>query len=653
MVFFTVLWIEESYISKNDRMQLVRLTESFVAVYSENRAETADIPAEFRRKGLQHFSSDTRRGENRRSHTTVRMSGRPGLEIESVENDLRLSNLIASFVDDPSLLPIHEQRLENWSIIARTLVPSVASSAGCVSCHNQILGEDAYRTGDVMGAYVVERDLTGNMLNDLKYAVVWFLVSLFFFCAIAFRERSRNLHVMQLKSRVKLEKIKSEADAKERFLLSHDTLTGLPNRKLFNEHMTKIFNNKDLPGLTVALIDLDDFKMVNDTMGHAAGDALLVEVAQRLQAATRPEQAMVARLGGDEFAIAWHSDPTEHSEASVGARILETVVRPLEFETWLITPHCSIGIATSQTGTFETPSNLLKSADAALYVAKERGKNTYQLFDQAIDASIRRKNDIALTLPKSIRNGDIQFAFQPKVSLQDGHFHGFEALARWTYDGQEISPEEFVKIAEGAGVVKDLDLLVLERAAARARALEDQTGVTVCFSVNLSAKSCQMPHLTEEIQDILWRTQFPPDQLTVEVTETCVIDNLKVVKNTLQKLRKIGIRMSLDDFGTGYSSLAYLTQIDFDEVKVDREFVRDIETSSDKLTLLTHLADMLSALEIDLVIEGIETQEQVDLMPQKGHWVGQGFFFSGPLKEEETVDYLMNLPDRHGRQARA
>ncbi|MBO9407898.1 bifunctional diguanylate cyclase/phosphodiesterase [Shimia sp. R9_1] len=648
LIFFAVLRVEENHISKHERLQLVEMTDSFVAVFSDARGEDSPIPAHFRRLGIEHFSSTGQVERDGRANTQMRMPGLPGLELGTSEDDPRLSEVIAGFSGQSNHAPVHEQHWENGRLISRTLVPSIAEKETCVSCHNTLLGEEVFHLGDAMGAYVVERDMTANALADAKYAAVWFFGSLAVFWLIGFREHARNLHVLQLKSQVKIEEMKNAADAKEKFLLSHDPLTGLPNRKLFNEHLRDCFDLPERNTLTAALVDLDDFKLVNDTMGHAAGDALLVEVAQRLKAATRDVDAMVARLGGDEFALIWNARNAFSLGAAVAPRMLAQITRPMEFENWSITPKCSIGLACADQGMGQTPSELLKAADAALYSAKGLGKNTYQEYDKVIDASLQRQKTIAARLPDAIRNGDIRVALQPQVNLSNRQFRGFEALARWRLDGEDISPDEFITIAESSGVVKDLDLYVLKKAARFARTLSADMGVPVPISVNVSAKSFRSLSLAEDIQDILWTTGFNPELLTLEVTETAAMEKMEAVQATMGALRKQGVRSALDDFGTGYSSLAYLLRMEFDEIKIDREFVRDIHAGNDNHILVRHLADMLCQLDIDLVVEGIETEEQIALLHGVGNRVGQGYLFSRPLELENVEGYLrsaLNLPD--------
>lgn len=650
--YFLLAWTEEKSVNERERLQLIAMTNSFVSVFSQNRGEGAPVPATFRRLGIEHFSNSNQSG-NAEKNTSVRMPGRPGLELSTTEQDPRLASIIESFVANPTAPPVHEYGFEGNRLIGRTVLPSIANNENCVSCHNDALQIDTYQTGDVMGAYIVERDLTANLIDDIKYSGLWFLSSFLLLWLLASRERNHNTNVMRLEARVHIEKMKSEAEAKEKFLLSHDTLTGLPNRKVFNDYLCDATGSDRKELLNAALIDLDDFKSVNDTMGHAAGDALLEEVALRLRKCLQDETGIVARLGGDEFAIIWDTNSYLCEPDTLAQRILNEMAKPMEFGKWIITPKCSIGIATWANIQSDAPLDLLKSADAALYVAKGRGKNTYQLFDQAIDASIVRQNRIAARLPPSIREGDLRIVMQPKVLLQDGSFKGFETLSRWHLNGEDISPNEFVAVAENTGVVLDLDLRALREAASFSYKLEQETGFDVPIAVNLSAKTFRSGSLLENIQDVLWETGLRPDRLTLEVTETAAIENWKHVQEVLGKLREIGVRSALDDFGTGYSSLAYLLRMKFDEIKIDREFVRDIEPNNENHKLLQRIAELAESLDVELIIEGLETEQQVELVQGGPHRIGQGYYFSRPLELDEARAYLHDLVAKQARNARS
>jgi diguanylate cyclase (GGDEF)-like protein len=639
--YFFIAWNADKETSQHERLQLIKLSNVFTTVFSEVRGEDSPVPAEFRRLGIDHFN-DAGKSEIGFDQTTMKLPGLPGFELGAKTEDPRLKELIKSFTKQGAGAEFHENRIENGRFIGRTVIPSIASRESCVNCHNEALGRDVFKIGDVMGAYIVERDLTAYFEEDMKYAGILFATSLIVFWLIISREMSHNINAMRLESRIQFEEMKNEVEQQEIFLLSHDPLTQLPNRKLFNDHMEQSFQGDSKRSLCIALIDLDDFKLVNDTMGHPAGDALLIEVAERLSNCVAEVNGFAARLGGDEFAAVWELDGDLESIDQFAQTLVNAISEPMLFEQWQIVPKCSIGLATCLETPTNMPNTLVKAADAALYVAKENGKNTYQRFDKALDAQVSRQNRIVAKLPDALQNGEICVAYQPKILLNDGTLDGFEALARWCLDSEHISPDEFITLAENSGVVYDLDMFVLREASGFAADLIRKSGQDVTISVNLSANSLHNEALYEHVLDILWETQLPAHLLTLEITETAAIENWALVQDVLGRLREAGIRTALDDFGTGYSSLAYLLRMKFDEIKIDREFVQDIKQGNANHTLLQHIAEMAEGLDISLVIEGIETEQQVALLKSDGPRLGQGYYFSKPLEQGQARAYFAN-----------
>lgn len=637
--YFIIALSEDISISTRERLQLIEMTNSFVSVFSENRGDNSPVPAKFRRLGIDHFSDIAQNGQGQ-NETMVRMPGRPGSEIEAREMDPRLVEIIQRYVNDPSLQPLQEHRFENNRFVGRTVYPSMATSESCVTCHNAALESEVYEVGDVMGAFIVERDLTGTLIDDIKYAGLIFGSSFVLFGLAVLRERKRGLKVMRLESQVRVEEMKNAAEAKEKFLLSHDPLTGLPNRKLFNDYMQDAFAHGQQESLAVALIDLDDFKAINDSAGHAAGDAMLNHVAARLKLCLNQREGLAARLGGDEFALVWQITPSENA-GDMGPAILSALAESLEFENLRFMPRCSIGIADWSVVQANSPTDLLKASDDALYAAKHKGKNTYQMYDLSIHAVSVRRNAIASHLPQAIRDGKLRVVMQPKVWLDTGQFVGFEALARWNHNGQELVPDEFIPIAENTGAVRDIDLLMLEEAALFSVATERQTGLAVPVSVNLSAISFCGGSLVRDVEAILARTQLNPQRLTIEITESVAIENWTIVEDVLNRLRRHGIRTALDDFGTGYSSLGYLLRMKFEEIKIDKAFIDDIEHSKGNRVILDHIANMAEDLGSDLIIEGIETERQIELISGGKRRIAQGYFFSPPLELEDAHNYVV------------
>ena len=394
--------------------------------------------------------------------------------------------------------------------------------------------------------------------------------------------------------------------------------------------------------MIVGAIDLDDFKTVNDTLGHAAGDALLTEVANRLARVIEQAGGLVARLGGDEFAFIVRLGGCFTSAAAVGEAIQTALADAFSYEQNILQPNCSIGIAKAGDIGTATSNEVLKAADASLYAAKAAGKNTVRYFNDDIRASLWRRTLIARRLPDAVRNDGIRAALQPKVCIRTGTFQGFEALARWRLDDEEIPPLEFTRIAEEIGMIRGVDMAVLRSAAAFSIEQEAQTGREVPFSTNISALNFRSSGLAEAVLDILWQTKLPPERLTLEVTESTAVENWQAVQKVASILRNSGVRISLDDFGTGYSSLSYLRRFGFEEIKIDRDFITDIVDDEETRFLFESIVDMAIGLGKKIVVEGIETQEQARIVSDKASVMGQGYLYSKPLELEQAAAYLRN-----------
>lgn len=391
-----------------------------------------------------------------------------------------------------------------------------------------------------------------------------------------------------------------------------------------------------------ALVDLDDFKSINDKMGHPAGDALLIEVACRLSNCFKNVESVVARLGGDEFAIIWTEDQLSDNPAGLAESILKEMEEPFLYDGYSIYPKCSIGVSSWKNSKDGKPSEILKQADVALYVSKENGKNSCQAYNEFIDEKVRRRNVLAVELSKSIKSNSLRIVMQPLVSLSDGRFLGFEALSRWSLHGVDVRPDEFISVAESTGAIYDLDLQVLRKSIRFSKSAEAELNCAVPISVNLSAQSIKSETLFDDVSSILIEEKFSAELLTLEVTETAAIENWSYVKEVLLELNSIGISLAMDDFGTGYSSLAYLLKIKFDKIKVDREFIREIKFDNDNYKLLLHMSAMLKSLGTQLIIEGIETEKQYELIRKGVSGGGQGYYFSRPMELNNALEYLQD-----------
>lgn len=633
----------------NDRRYLVEATNAFTSTFTEERNDHNVVPAVFRRLAIERLATiEQKNGSQTHIPTTMRMPGMPGREIRTVEADPRLQVVIMDIANDPDRSVIKEHRIEDGKFIGRTIFPSVASNENCASCHNRKLGKPLYQPGDVMGAYVVESDLTRTTYKNFLYSLIAGGIALLGGFLVVRREHARMGSVItSLEGQVRAERDKREAEAYANFLSSHDVLTGLSNRKMYRDRLNsevEAFRTDNLTGVFVALIDLDDFKLVNDSMGHDAGDALLVEVGRRLNSLVDPRIGLAARFGGDEFAFIVQKGPIFNDTDQVGKEIIRVMQGALSHRGLSIPIRCTVGVASLVDVPERNSVSFLKAADTTLYSAKKMGKGRYRIFDAELRDCMGRRAELTAALPNAIKTSQIKAAFQPQIDLKTGQIRGFEALARWTLNGQVIPPDRFIPIAEETGLVRDLDLLILRKAASFAVELGRNSGRPVHISTNMSALNFRSAGLADDILSILSEVGLPARQLTIEITETVLMENWGEVRELVEVLRGHGVRAALDDFGTGYSSLSYLSQIRFEEIKIDRSFVVNLCKDRQTSALFEGIVDLSIGLGQTVVIEGIEREEQASFVIGKGAHIGQGFLFSRPLNPEDAARiFLENL----------
>ena len=394
----------------------------------------------------------------------------------------------------------------------------------------------------------------------------------------------------------------------------------------------------------VFLFDLDDFKLVNDLHGHSAGDAVLLHCADKIRDWAHAQDGVPARLGGDEFAAILPGPLSSMKIAALCEQLLAATSASFEFENVLLSPKMSIGVAA--TWSLETEQELelpflQKAADIALYRAKEQGKNTYAFFDGDLAEMAARRREIEIGIDEALENDGFTLAFQPQVEMATGRVRGFEALARWTKDGVAISPGEFIPVAEATGQVVDIDLWGLRKSTYQVASWIRIGRFPVSISANLSPLHFRNDDIVGHVARALADSRLPPHLLTLEITESVLIEDLSKVTIILEKLRQLGVRIALDDFGTGYSSLAYLRRLDVDYIKIDQSFVRDLEQSTETQLILDALVDIAKGLKKMLVVEGIETENQADIVRNLGCDLGQGFLWGRPMPEKEALE---NVP---------
>ena len=434
-------------------------------------------------------------------------------------------------------------------------------------------------------------------------------------------------------------------EAKITYMALHDALTGLPNRVLLNERLEHALARSRRGELVAAhMLDLDHFKHVNDTLGHAAGDKLLKMVAQRLRALVR-ETDTIARMGGDEFAV-MQVDISQPADATtLAARIIEELSSPFEIDGQQVVVGTSVGIALGATSA-GSPEEVMRNADLALYRAKGDGRGTYRFFEEEMDIAMRARRDLEMDLRRALPGSEFELHYQPYVDLATNEISGFEALIRWRHPVRGlVSPGTFIPLAEEIGLIVPIGEWAIREACRTAAQWPE--GMRV--AVNLSAAQFKNTGLVAVIADALARSGLQPGRLELEITETILLQDSKDTLAMLYQLRSLGVRIAMDDFGTGYSSLSYLQRFPFDKIKIDRSFVKDIAESAGSLNIVRAVAALAQGLGIATTAEGVETREQLATIKAEGCSEMQGFLFSRPLPADE-IERLF-LTDRRDKGA--
>jgi diguanylate cyclase (GGDEF)-like protein len=427
----------------------------------------------------------------------------------------------------------------------------------------------------------------------------------------------------------------------------HDGLTELPNRKLFTEQLANVLarRRKD-EQVMVAYVDLDDFKMVNDTLGHPAGDALLRMVADHLKE-DLPD-AVIARLGGDEFAILIDGIDAAQSLGNIADSLQRSFDRPMTINGQSAPCSASIGIAIAP-GDGADGTTLMKNADLALYRAKREGKATYHFFEPALDEAARQRRQLEIDLRAAIRDGGFELAFQPLYSLAEKRMTGFESLIRWNHPERgRVNPIEFIALAEETGLIIPIGEWVLREACHQATTWPSDVSV----AVNVSPKQFVATGLANTVISALAASGLEPHRLELEITESIFIADVDATLATLHGLRNLGVKIALDDFGTGYSSLSYLRSFPFDKLKIDKSFVEDLGTSSQGHAMIRAITTLADALGMETLAEGVEDLAQFEVLEREGCRHIQGYLFSRPVAASE-VAALLDGGDGHYRQIRA
>lgn len=432
-----------------------------------------------------------------------------------------------------------------------------------------------------------------------------------------------------------------ESQIKMERLAFYDALTGLQNRLLFRDQLEReiIICQRDKSQLALMYLDLDHFKRVNDTMGHDAGDELLVTVANRLRNCLRQEDA-VARFGGDEFAIMLTGIGSPHYASIVANKIISELNKPIYIKTQEVVVGVSIGI-TLAPHDGNSLSTLFKNADLAMYQAKDKGRNSFQFFTQDMNHEIADRLALEHDIKKALKNQEFILYFQPQVNLADGRIVGAEALIRWDHVERGLrSPLEFIPMAEETGLIVPLGKWILRAACQQAKSINKGLSLRVPISVNLSARQLADKSFVDTLSVVLQETKLDPSLLELEVTESLLMDNIDEVIEILGRIRDLGVRIAIDDFGTGYSSLSYIKRLPINRLKIDRTFIKDLPENQEDREITSLIVAMAKNLKLEVLAEGAETKPQVDLLTSLECDYSQGFYHSKPLPADQLMILL-------------
>lgn len=427
---------------------------------------------------------------------------------------------------------------------------------------------------------------------------------------------------------------------------NHDSLTGLPNRNLLNDriHQAIAFASRNQSQFSLAFMDLDHFKVINDSLGHNAGDQVLLQMARRLQGSAR-EVDTVARLGGDEFVILLADSGPFAGRIGWLERLKELVAAPLVLEGQELVLSCSIGFCCYPEDGRDVDT-LLRNADTAMYQAKHQGRNRICAFTPKMNEQIQRRLLLERGIRQALQNGEFRLVYQPQLDLQSGRLCGFEALVRWQQEDRLVAPDEFIPLAEETGQIVGIDLYVFDAACRQILAWKDAMH-GLSMSVNFSAISFMERDFIDRVQQIITQHGVAPGRLKLEVTESLLMTNTAEVLAKMQALSALGIRFSIDDFGTGYSSLGYLKRFPFSELKIDRSFVTDVHLDPDSASLARSMISIGHNLGLKVIAEGVETPEQLGFLRRAGCDELQGYYYSPPLPPAACMQFLQSGADLH------
>jgi len=449
-----------------------------------------------------------------------------------------------------------------------------------------------------------------------------------------------------------------EAEARIHRLAYFDSLTGLPNREFFKERVEFSVNvaRRHKRQMALLFLDLNKFKRINDTLGHRVGDLLLIATAKRLTQCMRSSDLVIrgelsfgdktenlARLGGDEFTVLLSEIERSEDAGRVAKRIIDTLSQPLVLDGHEVYVTPSVGISVYPTDG-ETAEELTKNADMAMYYAKRNSKELYQFYNQSMNETALRRLTVENNLRKAIDRGELELQYQPQLEVQSGQIAGMEALIRWrSTELGNVAPDDFIPLAEETGLIIPIGEWVLRTACIQAKEWRDKGYRVDRMAVNVSAIQFTEPDFTLLVRRILEETGLEPEALELEVTESILMNDADRAVETLGHLKSLGIKIAIDDFGTGYSSLSYLKQFPIDRLKIDKAFVRDVDTDADDAAIAKAVIAMAGSMDLKVIAEGVENDEQLKFLRDKKCDEIQGFLLSHPISSPDMDAYLRSL----------
>jgi len=456
--------------------------------------------------------------------------------------------------------------------------------------------------------------------------------------------KRRSLQETKMQLEVTVSQLQKSQDALK-YQALHDPLTGLANRTLCLDRIRQAMERsqrRENYFFSVAFVDLDRFKVINDSLGHAFGDKVLIEVGQQLKRCVRGLDT-VSRYGGDEFVLLMEELVSPREAVNIVRRVREIFLEPFVIDDYEVQLSCSIGVVLSPRDNNQ-PEELLQNANIAMHRAKVGGRDRIKIFNSRMLEQAIQLMFLESDLRKAVPNNELFLQYQPVVSLATGELRGFEALVRWQHPKRGlIPPNEFIPMAEETGLIVPIGRWVLQRACATAAAWRRATSRAegLFLAVNISGKQFSQPDLLDLVKRVLEETEFPPERLRLEITETAIMENAASAVDRLRKLKGNGIGISIDDFGTGYSSMSYLQRFPLDALKVDISFVRALEQRPENKAIVKAIINLAHTLGLKVVAEGVEKEFQRDYLNELGCEFGQGFMYAPPLQEEKAVELIL------------